>query len=490
VDDWSKDEDPTARRSFWLVTMPHPKSATSADGFPLRAPGDFTKQGLFEAVADSCDHPDYLNAKSSQQADAVSLNQAGVFKELHQPDPEGVTHTHAHVAAGTNQIRFLPVKRALLKRHGLASHWKPLDGYWAGIRYCWKPTDKKPLKSLDRQPFLWPKHHPPCDECCNEPMTAKAVLARRRYAEDRAAEEGKPEPKVKELDLYGVVVDKGFRNSDDDRTAHKQLIVHAMQKGSAGMRDLLWKQRARLPSIIDDIWAWHDMEVTLVQERMTRIEALKACASGTCVCGGVWLSTVLRGFMLNKIDVKGLCKDVLSLLTAGRSPSSPVLTLAGALGGEGKSIFLKAIINVIGQDQVFGSPVPGNFPMLGLLDSKVCFFDEWRFDQEVVPWAVQCLLYDGSGVTVNRPQNVAGQIGHTTYRGSSPIFVTTKLADVRRLEAAATADPTTGLPGDADALMIFRRLKIYPFTVRIPKPPPGLPYCARCFSSLVLSQGS
>jgi len=321
-------------------------------------------------------------------------------------------------------------------------------------------------------------------------MTAKAVLARRRYAEDRAAEEGKPEPKVKELDLYGVVVDKGFRNSDDDRTAHKQLIVHAMQKGSAGMRDLLWKQRARLPSIIDDIWAWQDMEVTLVQERMTRIEALKACASGTCVCGGVWLSTVLRGFMLNKIDVKGLCKDVLSLLTAGRSPSSPVLTLAGALGGEGKSIFLKAIINVIGQDQVFGSPVPGNFPMLGLLDSKVCFFDEWRFDQEVVPWAVQCLLYDGSGVTVNRPQNVAGQIGHTTYRGSSPIFVTTKLADVRRLEAAATADPTTGLPGDADALMIFRRLKIYPFTVRIPKPPPGLPYCARCFSSLVLSQGS
>ena len=64
VDDWAKDEDPAARRSFWLVTMPHPQSATSADGFPLRAPGDFTKQGAFEALADSCKKPDYLNAKS------------------------------------------------------------------------------------------------------------------------------------------------------------------------------------------------------------------------------------------------------------------------------------------------------------------------------------------------------------------------------------------------------------------------------------------
>ena len=64
------------------------------------------------------------------------------------------------------------------------------------------------LESLDRQPYLWPKEHPPCDECCNKPVTAKATLAHRRYAEDRAAEEGKREPAVKELDLYGIVVDK------------------------------------------------------------------------------------------------------------------------------------------------------------------------------------------------------------------------------------------------------------------------------------------
>ena len=109
VDDWAKDEDHTARRSSWLVTLPHPQSATSADGFPLRAPGDFTKQGAFEALADSCKNPDYLNTKSSQKADAVSLNQAGVFSELHQSDPQGVTHRHTHLSVSTNQIRLLPV---------------------------------------------------------------------------------------------------------------------------------------------------------------------------------------------------------------------------------------------------------------------------------------------------------------------------------------------------------------------------------------------
>ena len=140
--------------------------------------------------------------------------------------------------------------------------------------------------------------------------------------------------------------------------------------------------------------------------------------------------------------------------------------------------------------QVFETPVRGNFPCLGLLGSKVCFWDEWRFGTDVLPWSLQCLLYDGSNVPVNRPQNVAGQIGHTKYEGTSPIFVTTKLDDVRRLESAASIDPDTGRPGDSEASMILRRLKVYRYTERIAKPPPGLPYCARCFAELVLNQSS
>ena len=116
---------------------------------------------------------------------------------------------------------------------------------------------------------------------------------------------------------------------------------------------------------------------------------------------------------------------------------------------------------------------------------SVCWY---RFGQDVLPYSTQCLLFDGSNVPVKRPQNVKGQEGHTKYTGSSPIFITTKLADVQRLAWYAELDPETDAPRDADASMMYRRLKVYPYTERIPKPPPDLPYCGRCFAELVLRQ--
>ena len=102
---------------------------------------------------------------------------------------------------------------------------------------------------------------------------------------------------------------------------------------------------------------------------------------------------------------------------------------------------------------------------------------------------MQCLLYDGSDVVVNRPQNVAGQTGHITYSGTAPVFVTTKLADVKRLQSWAEVNRKTGNSWDADASLICWRLKTYECTVRIEKPPPRLQYCACCFAGLVLEQG-
>ena len=101
---------------------------------------------------------------------------------------------------------------------------------------------------------------------------------------------------------------------------------------------------------------------------------------------------------------------------------------------------------------------------------------------------MQCLLYDGSNVPVNRPQNIQGQTGHTKYNGTSPIFATTKLGDVEALTKQAQVDLATGMPGNGDAAMILRRLKVYAFTTRVPKPACRFEYCGRCFAQLVLQQ--
>eukprot|EP00973_Karenia_brevis_P058042 8080638-Karenia_brevis.AAC.1 len=57
------------------------------------------------------------------------------------------------------------------------------------------------------------------------------------------------------------------------------------------------------------------------------------------------------------------------------------------------------------------------------------------------------------------------------------------------LSKYAAINPATGRPADADAAMIHRRLKVYPFLTRIAKPPPGLAFCGRCFAELVLKEG-
>ena len=491
LEDFEKMEDPNARVCAYLVTFPHPRAATSADGFPLRAPEGLSRQQLLDALLESCAHPEYRDAKSKQKGCKVEPDRVGIFFERHAEDAQGQIHLHAHATmAALTGFRFLPVKRALLCRHGLASHWSPHEGYWTAVRYVFWPSAKKPLSSLDKHYLLWAdgRPHAPLEDCCHEPNTAPALRKRRLHAERSAAEAGSKEPRMSDMDLYALIVTKGFRNTADDRSAHKQLAAYAKNHCSKVVYEYCFKNRGRLPALIDDVWRWESIDSSLAFERLSRVETLCQAATRQCQCAGQWTFSVTQSFIANKIDVKSLCKDVMLLLKNGRRPDSPVLVLAGSSGGEGKSLFLKALLTVFGDAQVFETPVRGNFPLLGLMESKVCFFDDYRFNMDVLPFSVQCLLFDGSNVPVNRPQNDKFQTGHDKYKGTSPIFVTTKLSDIEMLAKYAAIDPQTGRPSDADASMIYRRLKVYPFTTRIPQPPAGMPYCARCFAELVLQQ--
>ena len=115
-------------------------------------------------------------------------------------------------------FRFAAVKRALLARHRLASHWScSRDGYWSTAWYGCCPSETKPLAALDPHPLLWSAdgQHPPLQECCHPPLTAAALHGRRVAAEQRAAEEGTQAPKITELDVLPIVVHQGFRNTHD-----------------------------------------------------------------------------------------------------------------------------------------------------------------------------------------------------------------------------------------------------------------------------------
>ena len=482
-----------AHRQVYLVTLPHPKQAVSSDGFRLVAPEALTKGEVLRRVLDSLREPLYIDGRSlAHGGQAVQVLRMGVWRELHKQgagDDKPRAHDHLPVLAA-KQFRYLPVKRALLQRFGLASHWSCTHtGYWSAVRYLTMPSPAKPMLALDPCPLLWAASgpHPPLHECCHEPLTAEALRRKRLRAEAAAAEEGEAEPKVTELDVWPIVVKEGFKNTPDAAYAHLELIAFAKTHAPSSMQRFLFKHRQRLPSLIDDIWRWETVEDTLEQARLTRLSALHVASQKPCVCGGEWLSKVIDVFQKNSIPVKDVCRDVYLALSTGRTERTPVVVFSGLRGGEGKSFFLKGLTSCYGHDFVFPSPQKGNFPLLDLPGKKVVFLDDWRFDGSVVPFATQCLWYDGSALPIAQPQNQPGKLGHILYRGTAPIFATTKSDDMQQLLAAGTPNPHSGVPLDANASMVLRRLKLYFFTTPMTKPTQRIPYCARCFAGLILS---
>ena len=164
------------------------------------------------------------------------------------------------------------------------------------------------------------------------------------------------------------------------------------------------------------------------------------------------------------------------------------VVLAGAHGGEGKSAFLKGLSAVYGSEHLFYAPQKTSFPFFGLEHAKVALLDDCRFEPSVIPFATQCLWFDGSPLPVARPQNQAHAIGHSLCRGSAPIFITTKLQDLNRLRGLAAPARAAGQPADGDASMVLRRLQVYTFNTRVPAPAKELPTCARCFAQCVSAQ--
>ena len=97
--------------------------------------------------------------------------------------------------------------------------------------------------------------------------------------------------------------------------------------------------------------------------------------------------------------------------------------------------------------------------------------------------ATQLLWFEGKPLPVTRPQNQNGIAGHFLYRGSAPIFATTKeqwLAPVLAIAAQARAQ---GIP--CEETMLLRRLRVYTLTVPTPVPQGVLiPECGRCFAQM------
>ncbi len=143
---------------------------------------------------------------------------------------------------------------------------------------------------------------------------------------------------------------------------------------------------------------------------------------------------------------------------------------------------------VFGIESVQLTPEKGSFPLLGLEKKRVVILDEWRFGSSVLSMATQLLWLEGKPLNLTQPQNT-GAVGHFVYKGTAPIFVTTKEQYLDSLiEEARAAEAQNGA---CEASMLLRRLGIFKFASQLPIPAGQKVHeCAACFAKTVLQHAA
>ena len=475
-------------KSAYLVTLPHPSVALSSGLANLRSPSEFDRRQILAAILDVFAHPIWSDGAAHTRTSAgVTLKRCVVFQDKHAEDALGRREIHYHIAlVASSSFRFAVFKRTLRERYGLASHWSTShDGYWSTVRYGYLPTPKKPSIELDTQPVPWQCDgpHPHLLDACQEPVTVGAIKRRRETKVKTASEAGKSEPRATELDLYSVIVEKGFRNTPDQPWACKQLIEHVRMSGGAALFQLAWRLRHRLSALIDDVWSWETVSDDLIFLGQSRLERFAICARGQCGCDGHWRRAAEWILEKNQLNAVELCQDIYRSIAHGRHESLPVVCFVGRFGGEGKSFFFAPLRNIFGEDYVQPRPQKGSFPLLDLEKKRCVILDEWDFDEHTIPLSTQLLWFEGKAFPIVRPQN-KDYSGHLLYKGSAPIFITAKEKQVAPIVRVAQAAYNAGHPSQES--MLLRRLKLYWLSRKLPvQPGVQMHECGACFAKLI-----
>ena len=166
----------------------------------LRVPEHASHADIEGAFLDAFARPVYTDPGNQEyfrtHGSQVLLKRMVIFKESHAVGDDGLRHGHFHVALqASTSFRFAPYKRALLQRHGFATHWGcSHEGYWSAVRYGALPSETKPAAELDPEPRAWSRlgDHPRIFDAAQEPTTAAALRRRRELAV--AAARGRASP--------------------------------------------------------------------------------------------------------------------------------------------------------------------------------------------------------------------------------------------------------------------------------------------------------
>ena len=334
------------------------------------------RDAVLNAVADPCFDPNARGGRPRQrQSEVVKLV---VAAEHHSARPA----RHFHVALRLSEkARFLPYAKALLQRHGLASHWSDSHTqWWSAVRYLCVPTETKP--AVDAEPLAWSQDGTPVNlfEASQEPFNAKALKARREKTVLQPAPAGsskrvKTEPFTK-LDFTALVIAEGLETKN-------AVMAYVQEKGSAAMQSFVHRHQRRITDFLHEASDWAAATSAAKAEQETDWALLQRLARGTCECGlgGCrWWAAACAFFRCNvDIDRQALAAAIRKVVCEGPSKTARVPMLVGPTNA-GKSTIFNPLYTVFGRQAVFNKPKLGaSCPLANLPKGKrFILFDDYR----------------------------------------------------------------------------------------------------------------
>jgi len=378
--DWFTDEDTSARSLVFLVTFAAILDATAlAAEVPLRSLDGLSREDIKAAVLDAVEHPVQDANQRGGRPRTATMEAQKLVVFLEEP-------RHFHVALRLGAVsRFLPLKTALRRRAGLASHWSTSHTqWWSAVRYGVFTTVHKP--AVDQAPLVWVKalgvleplqagpgavqeYKDPAAgnvvvnlyEEAQQPFSSSVWTKRRQQREAAAAGEAaasgrKPKAaKFTPLDFTALVLEKNLRTPS-------AVLAYVQEHGSQAAQLYCLRNQKRLPELLTGAVQWQDAKRQHALELETDWALVQRLAGQTCVCSGAckWATAASDFFRRNHatVDSELVAATLAQVICHGPSKTARVPLIAGVTNA-GKSLMLDPVINVFGPEAIDYCPAQG-----------------------------------------------------------------------------------------------------------------------------------
>jgi len=288
-------------------------------------------------------------------------------------------------------------------------NFRETDTYPRATAYICEPSAKKSIADLDPSPLVSRDHPPLAGRRRTTDATPPAD-----EAVDMTDEKRRKLRKMTPEEFYNVVVDQGLQTRADVMEYAKvdrRLVGFSMTYGRR--LDEFLRQAHEL------------MRGGRPPERPTRGAKLGAAAASGCVCGGHWGSAATA-----VLRVQGLQADfavaMARAIESGRNKGCNVW-LSGATN-RGKTLLLSGLSAVFA---IFENPAEGSFNLENLPGHDCVILDDFRVEENLLPWRVLLLWLDGRKFNIRMPRTGASP-GDVAYTETAPIFVCSKGPPIRR----------------------------------------------------------